>query len=203
MEVLEVVGRDVSDLHRDARRRRDARPVVPLPLAVRLLLGAVLLSGCAAPGGAGPSAAPTAPPDDPTDGVLVEVGEPCPDGDGTALDLGDPYRGQEAAEFDTDGGRVWVTARAFPSGGMFDPDVGRTRISVGPASTAPVYDEQAGRVLGPEAEVDVVEATWSALDLPAGRWWLWSSTGGDVRVRSCTDGGVADAVPARAAPPVS
>ena len=40
------------------------------------------------------------------------------------------------------------------------------------------------------------EGTWTSLTLPAGRYWLWVTNGGDVAVASCPPGGVSEPEPA-------
>lgn len=121
------------------------------------------------------------------------VPEPCPEG--VTLDLGRPLRGQQWAEFDAAGGEVFVTVRRFEKGGVLDPEVGRSAVFVGPAAQAPRYDEQSGRVSGALDRTSVVEGTWSALDVPPGRYWLWATNGSDVAVRSCAAGGLSGAAP--------
>ena len=123
-----------------------------------------------------------------------ELPEPCPSG--ATLELGRPFRGQQWAEFDAAGGEVFVTVRRFEKGGVLDPEVGRSAVFLGPASSPPRYDEQSGRVSGAVARVSVVEDTWSSVELPAGRYWLWATNGSDVVVRSCEPAGVSGAVPA-------
>lgn len=166
--------------------------MVLLALMLPVLLAASLLGGCAARPDPDPSPSPS---EAMSESATTEVLDPCPGG-GVDHQLGSPYRGQEHARFTTVGGRIWVTARHFPEGGMFDPETGRTRILVGPADTPPVYDAQRGRVDAATAETSVVEGTWSALDLPAGEHWLWSTTGGDVVLRTCAADVITDTVPA-------
>lgn len=132
--------------------------------------------------------------EDPTEPApSTAMPDPCP-GEGTEFDLGNPDVGGDFAEFTVDAGPVWVTARAFEHGGFLDPDVGRTAIWVGPIDDLPTYHERAATVPEATAETDVVEDTWSRLDLDPGAYWLWTSTGGDIAVKSCTDDGVTDAV---------
>jgi len=91
---------------------------------------------------------------------------------------------------------VYVTVRTYEKGGIFDPEVGASGIYIGPIDQPPTADQQSGRVSNVLVETTVIEGTWSAVDLPAGRFWLWTSSGTDVAVRSCEDAGVSGAVAA-------
>lgn len=102
------------------------------------------------------------------------------------VELGSPSRGTEGAEFETTGAPMFVTARRFEHGGPFDPAVGRTAIWVGPSSHPPTLNEHTGEVGGTTLQTTVTEGTYSRLDLPAGRYWLWSSTGGDIVLIGCS-----------------
>lgn len=135
---------------------------------------------------------PPPPPSDPA-GRPMELLEPC-DGALTAVPLGSPYQGQDAALFTTTGGTTYVTVRSFPAGGLFDPEVGRAALSIGPADDPPTYDERSGVV--PQALVHsaVVEDTWTAVELAPGRYWLWVTNGGDVAVGSCSPDALSDPV---------
>ncbi len=140
--------------------------------------------GASACGGA---ATPVAGPPAPTPSATTL---PC--ADATELDLGSPYTyaARGPAYFTTSGGTVYLVARHFSQGGPLDPRRPRTLFSLGPGSTPPVVNNQAATVAGTLREVQAGMNQWVPVDLPAGRWWVLSSSGGDVRVASCRPGGV-------------
>lgn len=144
------------------------------------LILALVLSGCSPT--AGGSGQPTS-----TSGATV----PC--GDGVSrVELGSPYLGGPTAEFSAKAGTLYITARRFEHGGPFDPAKGSSAIYVGPADRQPTWDQQRNIVSNFTAQVHVEENDFSPVELAAGRYWLWSSNGGDVVVVSCAEGGVSD-----------
>ena len=185
--------------HRPRRRREHHPPVhaamtsgrAPRRVGSGLLAVLALLSlaGCGDRGRTDDraSASPGA-----TNGDRTELAEPCP-GAGATVELGSPYRGEQFAEFDAQGGTVYVTVRRYQKGGVFDPEVASSRIYIGPIDQPPTADQQSGRVSNVLVETSVVEGTWSAVDLPVGRFWLWTSNGTGVEVRSCEQDGVSGA----------
>lgn len=125
---------------------------------------------------------------------------PCLDSPASSADLGSPQRlSGRTARFSTDGSTVYVTARQFEKGGPFDPERGLTAVWVGPGEQEPRYDEQSGEVLGATTSIMVPEGEYGELELDPGRYWLWTSTGGDVRALSCEPAGITDPAPARGA----
>jgi hypothetical protein len=144
---------------------------------IALLAGAAALSlvGCT-PGGRTGHAVPSPIP-------------PCGSGPAVTVALGDPYRGtRPPAHFQTSGGPLYLTAHGFNHGGVFDPDRASTAFSIGPADTPPSYDTQRGTVTPLAAGLSVKEGSYGRIELPAGRYWLWSSNGGGVEIVSCTPG---------------
>ena len=124
-------------------------------------------------------------------------GMPC--GDGTSrIELGSPHRGGPTALFTTRGGTLYVTARRFESGGAFDPGPGQgvTLVFIGPADRPPTLDEQRGVVTNTQVELTVRQNQFMPFELAAGRYGLWTSTGGDVVVASCAEGSLTDPAPA-------
>ncbi len=152
----------------------------PAQVAAVCLGAVVLLAACAE------SQEPTASP--------TVAADPCPDG--AAVKLGTPDRPGPQALFSTAGGEVWVTARRFEHGGIFDSEVGGTAVYIGTEAEPLTYDLQSGQVGNVVVvQTRVVEGTWSAVELPEGRYRLWLSSGGDVSVRSCQPDGVAGPQP--------
>jgi hypothetical protein len=146
------------------------------------MLIAVSVVGCSGSGDvvqAGGTASPS-----PSSGQ-TGLEEPCPDG--VTLALGAPFRGRDYAKFETTGGTVYVSAGRFRTRGM------PSTIYVGALARPPTYDQQAGRLRGTTVKTSVVEHTWSAIELTAGRYWLTAADGWDIVIRSCEPGGVADA----------
>lgn len=121
---------------------------------------------------------------------------PCGEGVSRA-ELGFPYRGGPTALFTTVGGDLVVTARRFEHGGTFDPAPGQgvTTVFVGPEDRPPTFDEQRNVVTNSIVELTVWEGQPTSLKLPGGRYWVWSSTGGDLVIASCSEAGVTDPSP--------
>ncbi len=119
---------------------------------------------------------------------------PCGEGLGR-VELGSPYLGGPTGNFTTDGSPFYVSARRFEHGGPFDPAKGSTAVYLGPADHPPTWDQQRNVVSDTAAEIHVDENDFTRVDLPGGRYWLWSSNGGDLVVVTCTAGGVTDPKP--------
>ena len=146
------------------------------------MLIALCLMGCNGSGDveqAGQTASPS-----PSSG-RTGLDEPCPDG--VTLALGAPFRGRDYAKFQAAGGTVYVSVGQFGERGT------PSTIYVGALARPPTYDPHAGRLRGTTATTSVIENTWSAFDLTAGRYWLTAAGGWDVLIRSCETGGLADA----------
>lgn len=119
---------------------------------------------------------------------------PCVDAPVAQVDLGSPYRakGAEArALFETDGSPVYFTARKFSHGGVLDPPQGVTAVYIGPTASTPTVERESGEVSGTEVTLTIKEGDWQAASLPAGSYWVLTSTGGDLVVVGCSPGAVA------------
>ena len=104
----------------------------------------------------------------------------------TQVPLGSPYRGSHpVAYFTTDGSDVYISARKFSHGGALDPKTGVTGIWIGDATTPPTYDEQRSIISNTKLNFYVEEGKHKKAQLPAGRYWLWTSPGGDIVAESC------------------
>lgn len=111
---------------------------------------------------------------------------PCGESPSSAVNLGSPYRlSSLPAEFTTTGGEIFITARRFEHGGIFDPEQGITAIYIGHAETPPSWDRQRNIVSNTLEELTINEGEYGKVTLPAGRYWLWTTTGGDIQLISC------------------
>ena len=125
---------------------------------------------------------------------------PCGGAPGSSLDLGIPTISETSdglAEFTTSGKTLYITASGFLKG-LFDFDgVPRlARIYVGDMATLPAANQQTGQISNVRYQVDVVEGSYSTITLPAGRYWMWSSSmSAKIRLQSCDPHGVSDPVP--------
>lgn len=110
----------------------------------------------------------------------------CP-GAPTSVDLGVPFGESRISPFATKGGVVHFEVSGINQGGIFD--MNRTILSVGPASDRPTYPDQGldGTVW---TRVRVNDRSFGSVVLPAGSYWVGSSSGGQVLVTSCLPGGV-------------
>ncbi len=115
-----------------------------------------------------------------------EAGPPCIDNPASTARLGSPCRGGPAASFTTDGSQLFVSARHFEHGGVLDPPRGVTRIFFGRTSVTRTFDEQSGVVTGFTADVTVREGAHARVLLRPGRYWVWTTIGGDVALISCS-----------------
>jgi hypothetical protein len=138
--------------------------------AVLTLLIAVATAGCGEP------ADYSVPPERPS----------CPAAP-TTVDLGVPFGDSTIALFATKGGVLHFEVSGINQGGIFD--MNRTILSVGPASDRPTYPDQGldGTVW---TRVRVNDRSYGSVVLPAGSYWVGSSSGGHVLVTSCLPGGV-------------
>jgi len=103
------------------------------------------------------------------------------------ISLGYPYVdvNRPVAYFTTDGSTLDITAHAFNHGGIFGPAVGTTAIYVGSADALATYDKQRSVVSNKKFDVHVTENKYTKLQPPVGRYWLWSTNGGDIEAASC------------------
>jgi hypothetical protein len=140
------------------------------------VVGLLLL---AFPAGCGEPADYSVPPERPS----------CP-GAPTTVDLGVPFGESRISLFGTKGGVVHFEVSGINQGGIFD--MNRTVLSVGPASDRPTYPDQGldGTVW---TRVRVNDRSYGSVVLPAGSYWVGSSSGGHVLATSCLPGGVTPA----------
>ncbi len=122
------------------------------------------------------------------------VTPPCAGAPPLLAALGSPS-GSQPAWFHTDGSPLYITARRFEHGGIFDPDVGQTAIYLGPAEVTPQLLPN-GYVRGATHSLSVREKTYGMIQLAAGSYWLTSSQGGDVLVIACSPNALTQVTPA-------
>lgn len=122
---------------------------------------------------------------------------PCDGNPASFVELGSPYEGGSIAEFTTSGNELYVIARRFEHAGIFSSFRSSTAVNVGNIDILPKYDEEQNIIINTIKTISIKEKDYGTFDLPAGRYWLWSSSGGDVVVYSCEEGGVSDPKPVR------
>lgn len=96
----------------------------------------------------------------------------------------------EPALFTSDGSELVFAADGFSHGGVLDPKVGSTAVYVGNPDRMPVFSQGSGHVTNVTHEFGIDEGQETIQILPAGRYWLVTSNGVHVTVRSCPPGGV-------------
>ena len=112
------------------------------------------------------------------------------------VELGSPYQiNGQVAEFTTSGEKLYITARRFPHSGFSGSSPGSTAIFMGDSSALPEYDSQRDITTNTIKTISLSETKYAEFELPAGRYWLWSSSGGDIVIYSCEEGGVSDPKP--------
>lgn len=115
---------------------------------------------------------------------------PCAGSPAATVELGVPYRGHAPAMIVTNGDPLYFSARGFRTGQAFDGEP-RTTLFVGPEDKPPFYDSARAEVTTPiTRQVTVHEERPSKLDLPAGRYWVWTRDDVHVVAISCTSRGV-------------
>jgi hypothetical protein len=121
---------------------------------------------------------------------------PCNGAPASQVELGYPHIGNLTAEFTTSGGEIYVVARRYEHGILL-PSRRATGIYFGYASNPPSWNSPRNIVSNVYKKITVWEKDYGTLTLPAGRYWLWSSAGGDIVVYSCEVNGVSDPKPVR------
>ena len=135
----------------------------------------------------------TVPPAEP---MPTEQQMPCGGNPASFVELGSPYLTKSTAEFTTNGGEIYVIARRYEHGILL-PERRATAIYIGHYNIPPAWDSPKNIVSNVYKKTSVWEKDYGTLTLPAGRYWLWSSSGRDVVVYSCEEGGVSDPKPVR------
>ena len=122
---------------------------------------------------------------------------PCDGNPASQVELGYPHEGGPVAEFVTSGEPIYVIARRFEHSGIFGSFRGSTAINIGNVAILPSYDERRNTITNSFKNISIKEKDFGEVDLPAGRYWLWSSAGGDIVVYSCDPNGVSDPKPVK------
>jgi len=135
----------------------------------------------------------TVPPAEP---MPAEQQMPCGGNPASFVELGSPYLTKSTAEFTTVGGEIYIIARRYEHGILL-PERGGSGIYVGLLNQLPFWDKQTSKITNVYKEITIKEKDYGTLTLPAGRYWLWSSSGGDIVIYSCEEGGVSDPKPVR------
>jgi hypothetical protein len=139
-------------------------------------------------------------PNEPQSGVQPSpVGmssPPCTGASISQVELGNPLPGYSPpAEFTTSGSEIYITARRFEHQIQSLMGKGVTAIYVGNVATPPTYDVQRNVITNIYKKISVNEGTFGTMSLPQGRYWLWSSSGGDILIVSCLPNEVSNAKP--------
>jgi hypothetical protein len=102
------------------------------------------------------------------------------------VELGAPFPDAAPTIFRTTGGSLVFRATRFQHGGVLDPKVGRTQISLGRTSHPPRYDPARQDVANEERRFEAVEGDFTVVDLPGGEYWMVNSRGVWITVAGCT-----------------
>jgi hypothetical protein len=135
----------------------------------------------------------TVPPAEP---MPKEQLMPCGGNPASFVELGSPYLTNPVAEFTTAGGEIYIVARRYEHGILL-PERGGSGVYIGFLNQLPVWNKQTSKIANAYKEIIIKEKDYGTLILPAGRYWLWSSSGGDIVIYSCEEGGVSDPKPVR------
>lgn len=91
----------------------------------------------------------------------------------------------KVAYFTTDGSDIFFNASGFLHGGIFDPEIGTTSLSIGDAAALPTYDEQRSQISNTKLSFYVQEGKHKKVSLAAGNYWLLTSNTVTITVASC------------------
>jgi hypothetical protein len=113
---------------------------------------------------------------------------PCGGKPAASVRLGNPGQSTpgRAAYFQTNGAPLYITAHHFDHTGVLDSPRGSSAFYIGHANTRPVYDERRDTIAPLVTQLSVWEGEYGTFTIPAGRYWLLNSTGGDIELLSCT-----------------
>lgn len=119
---------------------------------------------------------------------------PCDESKASKVNLDYPYPEKPPAEFTTKGGDIYIKQRNFPHGGFFNPKVGIGSVYVGLISNPPIWDKINDNISGVFSKAVFEESNYGKLNIPPGRYWLWSR-GNGIELISCTPNGLSDPLP--------
>jgi hypothetical protein len=143
--------------------------------AAGTIAGLLAITGCHQPPASRPKV--SEPPQPP----------PCSGSALTQAYVARPYFQREPGEFTTDGSELHFSAYGFNSGNVFDSLMQSTEVFVGPASTPPTYDEATGVVTPFTKTFKARPERYTAVELPAGRYWIWSTSPfPNIEILACT-----------------
>ena len=109
-------------------------------------------------------------------------------------DLGSPFRGMRTAFFRTSGGELRIGVSGL--GDSLFGKVTQTGVDIGPGQQAPEVDRVSNRVRGAVRSVTVHDDRLTPVDLTAGSYWLVSSNGGRIELRTCPGVTISEVSPA-------
>lgn len=78
-----------------------------------------------------------------------------------------------------------ITAGGFPHGGIGDPKVGATQVSLGTPQAEPSLDAAAGAIRNATHDVTVHEDRPTSIELTAGTYWLVTSNTVIIQLTPC------------------
>ena len=102
------------------------------------------------------------------------------------VELGASFPDAAPTIFRTTGGSLVFRATRFQHGGLLDPKIGRTQISLGRTSKPPRYDPARQDVSNQERRFEAVEGGFTVVDLSRGEYWMVNSRGVWITAVGCT-----------------
>lgn len=145
-------------------------------VAAGAVAGALAITGCTprSPiGSSSKSEEPSQPP-------------PCSGSALTHAEVDGPSIRRPPGEFTTDGSELHFSASGFSYGNVFDSPNPHTEVFVGPADTPPTLTERPFGVTPLTKQFRAQPGKWTAVQLPAGNYWIWSSSAVNIQILACT-----------------
>lgn len=115
---------------------------------------------------------------------------PCQGKVVSKLNLGYPIVGDKYAEFTTSGEVFYITAKHYDHSGLFASARSSTSFYFGESSRPPIWNARRAIASNMIKQIVVRENEYAEVKLDSGTYWVWSSSGGDVELASCHQGGL-------------
>ena len=108
----------------------------------------------------------------------------CPD-PGPVLTVGSDSLDDDPTYATLTAGTYVARVSGFEHGGVLDPATGRTKVFLGPSTSAPVFEAGPYTITNASDSFDVVEGSQTVRSMTDGRIWLLNSNGAELTLQAC------------------